>query len=318
MKIEQIAQAIKENDNFVLGAHVGPDGDSLGGLLSLGAFLAQMGKNYCISSSDSRPVIPPQYAFLPNINEVRDHKDCFDPATFVALECPSLERLGVNNKLAGKARTLINIDHHGDNLNYGTVSWVEPKTSSTCEMLFKLSKLLPVKITKDIALCLYVGMVTDTGRFQYSNVNAQTFEVAKELLEVGVDTNMVFKQIYENRSFTSTVLLGEVMARALFNAKTGLAYSMVTNEDFLLNSIDIGETEHFIDFLRAIRGVKIAAIFKEVAPTETKISLRSTDGCDVSKIAEKFGGGGHAAASGYTARKPLKDAISELVKLVNG
>jgi phosphoesterase RecJ-like protein len=97
-----------------------------------------------------------------------------------------------------------------------------------------------------------------------------------------------------------------------------LVYSTVTNEDFVLNNMDVGETEHFIDILRAVKGVKVAAIFKEVTPTETKVSLRSTDGLNVAKIAEKFGGGGHAAASGYSSKKSLKEAINDLVKLVNG
>ena len=219
--------------------------------------------------------------------------------------------------MASKAKVLINIDHHGDNLNYGKINWVEPYTSSTCEMLFYLSKLLPVKIDKEIALYLYVGVLTDTGRFQYSNVKPATFEASKQLLEYGLDTNAIFKQIYENRSFPSTVLMGEVMARASFFPKTGFTYSTVTNEDFLLNNIDVGETEHFIDYLRAIKGAKVAAIFKEVTSTETKVSLRSTEGLDVSKIAEKFGGGGHAAAAGYTARKPLRDAIDDLINEIN-
>lgn len=315
-EIEQIAKILKEEDDFVLGAHVGPDGDSLGGLLALGAFLKQMGKNYCISSSDAKPMSPPQYRFFPNIDHIKDHKDCFTPRVFIALECPSLERLGVNNKLASKAKILINIDHHSDNLDYGTVNWIEPKTSSTCEMLLKLADLLSIKLDKDMALYLYVGILTDTGRFQYSNVAPATFDAARMLLEFGLDTNSIFKQIYENRSFFSTVLLGEVMAKASFDPKAGFAYSSINNEDFLLNNIDVGETEDFIDFLRAIKGVKIAAIFKEVAQNETKVSLRSTDGIDVAKIAEKFGGGGHQAAAGYTARKPLKDAINDLSNIV--
>lgn len=316
--VEEIADVLKEQDDFVLAAHVGPDGDSLGGLVALGLFLEQMGKRYCIASSDAKPVIPPQYRFLPKINQVKDHRECFEPKVFVSLECPSMERLGVNGKMARRAKTFINIDHHGDNLKFGTVFWIESEISSTCEMLFELAGHLPVKIDKDIATLLYVGILTDTGRFQYSNVKPATFEVAKQLLQFGIDTNTIFKQIYESRSYFSTVLYGEVLAKAKFYPKTGLAYSTVTNEDFLLNNIDMGETEHFIDALRAIKGVRIAAIFKEVSPNETKVSLRSTDHYNVAKIAEIFGGGGHAAASGYSSRKPIKDAVNDLVRVVDG
>lgn len=315
--IEEVARILNENNDFIIASHVGPDGDSLGGLLALGLFLKQMGKVYCIASSDTKPVIPPQYRFLPQINDIKDSKECFEPKVFVSLECPSIERLGVNAKQAKRAKLFLNIDHHEDNLKYGTLNWLDPDISSTCEMLFQLSKHLPVKINKDIAILLYVGIVTDTGRFQYSNVKPSTFEVAKKLLEFDLDTNAIFKQIYENRSYYSTVLFGEVLAKAKFFPKTGLAYSTINNEDFILNNIDIGETEHFIDSLRAIKGVKIAAIFKEVSPKETKVSLRSTNRYNVAKIAEKFGGGGHAAASGYTSHKPLKDAINDLVKMVN-
>lgn len=315
--MQDIAKAIIEGDNFVLGAHVGPDGDSLGALISLSSFLEQMGKKFFVSSSDARPVIPSSYKFMPNISRVKDSKESFDPDVFISLECPTLERLGVNNKLASKAVVLLNIDHHGDNIGYGTVNWIEATTSSTCEMLYKLSKLLPVKIDKDIAFNLYIGILTDTGRFQYSNVSPSTFEAAKELLKFGLDTNAIFKNIYENRSFYSTVLLGEILARASFFPKTGFIYSSVTNEDFLLNHIDVGETEHFIDSLRAIKGVKVAAIFKEVGPLETKVSLRSTDGVNVAEIAEVFGGGGHKAASGFTSGKSLKEAINDLKNIIN-
>ena len=314
--MEKIAKVLIEEDYFVIGSHVGPDGDSLGGQLALASFLDQMGKNYCISSSDSKPTFSSHYRFLPNINSIKEHRECFEPRVFIALECPTFERLGVNVKLAKNAKTLLNIDHHGDNLKYGTLNWVNADASSVSEMIYNLSALLPVKITKQIALYLYVGIVTDTGRFQYANVKPSTFEVAKKLLELGLDTNYIFKQIYESRSFYSTLLLGEVMAKARFFPKSGLVYSSVNNEDFILHNIDVGETEHFIDFLRAIKGVKVAAIFKEVTPTETKISLRSTDGLDVAKIAEHFNGGGHPAASGYTSHKPLKQAIDDLVKLL--
>ncbi len=315
-KLKEIAKLLKEKDDFVLGSHVGPDGDSLGGLLALGSFLKQMGKKYCLSSSDAKPVIPPQYNFLPGIKEIKEYKECFEPKVFISLECPSLNRLGVNNKLAKKAEIIINIDHHVDNKSYGHVNWIEGETSSISEMLFDLSKELPVKIDKDIATNLYVGVVTDTGRFQYSNVRPKTFGTVKELAEYGVQICDIFQKIYENRSFFSTVLLGEVMAKAKFLEKSGLIYSTVTNEDFLLNSIEVGETEHFIDFLRAVKGARIAAIFKEVSKKETKISLRGTNSYNVSKIAEIFGGGGHAAASGYTSRKPLTEAIKDLVKAV--
>ncbi len=315
--MEKVVETIKERDNFVLGAHVGPDGDSLGGLIAMGSFLKQMNKEYCLSASDVRHVIPPQYKFLPGIENIKESSECFEPEVFISLECPTLDRLGVNNKLAEKAEVLLNIDHHGDNANFGDINWVEAKKSSICEMIYDMSKFLPVKLDKDIALNLYVGILTDTGRFQYSNVRPDTFEAAKELLKLDLDTNAIFRDIYENRSFHSTVLLGEVIAKAVFNKKKRFAYSSITNEDFLLNNIGVGETEHFIDFLRAIKGVEIAAIFKEVSPKETKISLRSTNGYDVSKIAEKFGGGGHAAASGYTSHKPLKDSIDELVGAVN-
>lgn len=315
--LEKTIKVIEENDTFVLGAHVGPDGDSLGGLLALGSFLEQMNKKVCLSSSDAKLIIPPQYLLLSGTDRIKDHNECFEPDVFISLECPTLERLGVNNKIAEKAKTLVNMDHHGDNSNYGDINWVEPNKSSVCEMIFNMAKLLPVRIDKAIALNLYVGILTDTGRFQYSNVRPETFEAAKELLKFNLDTNSIFRDIYENRSFHSTVLLGEVMSKAVFDKKTGFIYSSVNNEDFLLNNIQVGETEHFIDLLRAIKGVKIAAILKEVSPKETKISLRSTNGYDVSKIAEKFGGGGHMAASGYTSKKPLKEATEELVKTVN-
>ncbi|RJQ33403.1 MAG: 30S ribosome-binding factor RbfA [Actinobacteria bacterium] len=314
---QQIAKVIKENDNFVVASHVGPDGDSLGSTVALGLILDKLGKKYCLSFGDTKVDIPPQYRFLPKIEKLKPYKECKVCDVLIVLECPSINRMGGSSKLLNKAKTVINIDHHGDNNKYGDLVWVKPEKSSTAEIIYDLSGEFDVGIDLDIATNLYTGLVTDTGRFQYSNTEATSFQMAKELLEAGVDIKQIFEEVYESHSYRSAVLLGQMLSRAAFINQHNLVYSSVSAEDFLLSKASVGEIEHFIDLLRSIHGVEIAVLFKEVSTGDIKVSMRSKGGVNVAKICEHFGGGGHASAAGYSTAKSLNEAIKSLLDYLN-
>lgn len=309
---EEVVEALKNNNNFVIASHVGPDGDSLGSTIALGLILNKLSKNVNLAFGDAKVNIPPQYQFLPLVDQIKSYKDCFKPDVFISLECPTTKRLGGSNKLIKDSYLLINIDHHGDNVSYGDINLIESDISSTAQMIFELSEMLEVELDRDIATNLYTGIVTDTGRFQYTNTSPATFRAAGELLAYGVDIKQVFECIYENRSFASSVLLGEILARARLDKDLKLIYSYITHDDFVLSGIDVGETEHFIDALRRVGAAEMAVIFKEVAADDIKVSLRSKVGRDVAQTAEVFGGGGHKAAAGFNTTKTLEETMNDL------
>lgn len=311
--LKQIAELIKNEKSFTVASHVGPDGDSIGSTLALGHALKMLGKEVSLSFGEDGVSIPPQYQMFEDLDWLKSYKKSKANPVFISLECPQQSRLGGSYKLLKKAKKVINIDHHSDNRNYGDINYVNSEVSSTCEILFNIFKLLDIIINKKLATYLYVGLVTDTGRFQYSNISPKTFEIAKQLLEKDVDANSIFQHVYENRSLKSLKLLGMILSRAKTELK-GLIYSTISKDDFNLSSIGIGETEDYIDFLRSCKGMKVAAIFKEVNDKEIKVSLRSQNSINVAKIAEKFGGGGHAAAAGYTSKESLPTSVNNFKK----
>lgn len=312
---EKVVLSIAEGTEFVVSTHIGLDGDALGSLIAMGLLLEKLKKNFYIALGE-KIRIPPQYNFLPRQELIQSHNSRLPqaPKVFIALECPSLSRLGNLKKIASRCGTLINIDHHGDNKIFGNINLIDKEASSTCEILFFLSRDLGVRLNLEIATCLYTGIVTDTGRFQHANTTKTTFEVARKLLELGIKPNEIFQKIYENRPLAGTKLLGIILSKAEFLPEIGLIYSVITKEDFLLTGIDLGVTEDYVDFLRAVRNVRVAALIKEISKEQIKVSLRSKDSTDVSKVAAKFGGGGHRAAAGYTSKTSVQETINNLVK----
>ena len=313
--LKTVADVIQNEKDFIIGSHVGPDGDSLGSSLALAHTIKMLGKKVSISIGEDYVNIPPQYRFMPDVDWFRSYKQLRPADVFISLECPQMSRLGASSGLAEKARVLVNIDHHIDNKEYGNINYVNKETSSTCEILYNLFELLDIKMNRKLATYLYVGIVTDTGRFQYSNTGPKTFEVATKLLETGAKPNTVFQHIYENKSLNSLKLLGMILSRSTVFSN-GFIYSTVDKDDLILAGIQMGETEDFIDYLRAGRGVKVAAILKELKNGQIKVSLRSRNDINVAKISEVFGGGGHEAAAGFSSSETMANTVRKLCEEV--
>ena len=312
-EFKRIAELINKEKVFTVASHIGPDGDSLGATLALGYVLKKLKNKVDLCFGEERVIIPPQYNLFENIELIKSYKECKNNQVFISLECPQKSRLGRSIKVADNSEIIVNIDHHSDNHDYGDINFVDEKISSTCEILYDLFQILGIKIDKQLATYLYVGIVTDTGRFQYSNTSPKTLNIASNLLKIGVNSTEIFQRVYENRSLRSLKLLGMVLERTRTTPE-GLNYSFITQDDFKLSNTKFGETEDYIDFLRATRKVNVAAIFKEKQNKEIKVSLRSRNTINVAKIAEKFGGGGHSAAAGYNTKSKLEESIEELKK----
>ena len=323
--MRKVIEAIKKGKHFLVTAHVNLEGDALGSQLAMKELLIGMGKDVLILDSDP---VPEHYRFLPKADEVSgkfDKVGAFDTA--VVLDCPTLNRTGrVKDVIKASGVPIINIDHHVSNEKFGDVNWVEPNASSAGEMVFRLFKEAGVKMTKEVALSLYIAILTDTGSFNYDNTSSATHDIAGELLGYGLDPALVSESVYERRSVKDINLLGLVLATIRVNDKGTIAHLEVTKDMLDKTGADLAKSEGLINFARSIDGVKVAVLFKEDQKDKNKIniSFRSKgDGSiiDVNKIASIFGGGGHTKASGCVingslgdVKKKVLDKIEEVLK----
>lgn len=313
--IDLIWEKLLEAENVIVIGHLNPDGDTIGSVFSFYKVLTEMGKQVFPCLGDSA-IVPPQYEFLPRLDKYSSPKRFPDEALVVMVDCTNIERLG---NLADKIEDqpfLINIDHHHDNKNFGNLNLVGDQFSSTSEVLYRLYRLKGVDIDKEVALMLYTGIVTDTGRFQYRNTTVDTLAIASDLVKIGVEPNYVFEKVYEKLSYGAIKLMGKAIENACFLEEIGLIYTTVAQEELRATGALLAETENFIDLIRLVDGANIAAVFKEMQDGTLRVSLRSKFTYDVSKIAAIHGGGGHRNASGYSTKGPLEAAIAELVNNV--
>ncbi len=296
--MEKAIQAIKKHKKFLVTAHVNLEGDSLGSQLAMKKLLTFLGKTAYIVDHDPAP---DHYKFLPNTDEVStDIKMKRDFDAIVVLDCPNLKRIGRVQELVTKDKTVINIDHHISNENFGNVNWVDPNASSAGEMVFRLFKKMDVPITKDIALVLYIAILTDTGSFNYDNTLRATHEIAGELLGYGLKPAQVSESVYERRSISDIKLLTLVLSSLRLNPAGDIAYLEITKSMIKETGADYLKSEGFINYARSIDKARIAILFKEDPNGGNKInvSFRAKGDVDVNVLAAAFGGGGHVKASG--------------------
>lgn len=302
-------------DTFVVATHVQPDGDAIGSLLGTAFLLEKLGKRVWIAW-DRASAVPSYYRFLPGARRLRAARLPARYSALITLDAATEERLGDSGTLTDRADLVINLDHHPDNTFFGHINLVSDGAAATAEIVLRLSRRLPIELDRDIATCLYVGLVTDTGRFQYGSTTPQTHRFAGELLRHGVDPAAVFRQVYEAFSLAALELLCHVISRVKYLDGPKLIYSFLTRADLRATGVGIEETENFIDFLRAVRDANVAALFKEAENGEYRVSLRSKQNVDVGAIARVYGGGGHPNAAGFTSKDGISKTATELARLI--
>lgn len=306
---ELAAKTLRESATVAVCCHVAPDGDALGSMLGLGNFLERQGKQVWTSWGSADLTVPYQYAFLAGADRISKPTELPDRVeTFIAIDCGDIKRLDILQERFHAAGVSINIDHHLSNPGFADVNIVEPARASSSELAYELVKRLDGAVEKHEATCFYTGMVTDTGRFQFSNTNPETLRVAAELLEAGADHLQVAERVYQSASFVQLRVLGAMLTRA--KRENGLVYSWLMLED--LGELGIEETEDFIDVLRSVRDIQVALLIKQQPSGGWKGSLRSRGRIDVSKVAQTFGGGGHAAAAGFNFKGGLEELIQKV------
>lgn len=307
-------QALAAAESVNLACHVNPDGDALGSLLATALGLRKLGKKVYPTWGAAPVQVPPSYAFLPGVDLLVQPSELPDCDLFVALDCGAAHRLGSVEKLAKACDPLINVDHHPGNDQFGTLNVVVTTASSTAELVAGLLRDAGVEMDKDIATALYVGIVTDTGRFQYSNSSPDTLRLAADLLAHGVDAPAIAQEVYESAPFGYLKLVGRVLDRAVLHEESRFVYSWIKLADLAETGVGADETDGLIDLVRSTRAADVAAMFKEQHDGAWRVSMRSK-GRSVGAMARKRGGGGHDLAAGFTATDLEATAASLLADL---
>jgi len=311
--LEAAANAIRDHERFLLTTHENPDGDALGSLLAAKLALDRLGKDAVMYLAGQVP-LPAEYGFM-KLDELRREVPT-DVATRVllALDCANASRLGGDYAtLLESAPLVVDIDHHHDNTRFGDVNVIVAAASSTGEILRDLLRALGVALTPEIAESLYIALVTDTGRFQYTNTTPRALRLAAELVEAGANLHRVFQGVYESVEFAKLKLLARALGRAEVYDGGRLVVAYLLREDFLEVGAVEPYSEGIIDYLRAVEGSDMAVLIRE-PPTrggpKHRVSLRSRgDELDVSMIARNGGGGGHRQAAGFSSELPLDELI---------
>lgn len=309
MVIARIADEIKKKRVFAITAHVSPEGDALGSELALAIALRQLGKEASVINFDP---VPRQLRFLPHDKVIKDKKEIegsFD-ALFV-LDCGDIERTNLFKDAPPSVPLVINIDHHLTNKKFGHINWVEESAAATGELIYYLIERLGLRITPDIAICLYTTLLTETGNFNYSNTSSKVLRIAADLVEAGADPWKIAVSLGEN-SPERLRLLGELLINIEKSRDGKIAWFTITNELFERTKTSAEDTENLVNYPRSLLGVEVALLFREVSPDSFKISLRSNGVVNVAEIATKFAGGGHKYAAGCLVKGRL-DAVKDLV-----
>ena len=301
-ELERVAADLRDGDRFLLTTHEGPDGDALGSLLALHELLGQMGKDSVMFMAAKEFPLPVEYRFLPLTDVFHEPPADVRDRTLVFLDCGNIDRMPVDF-LQRDGAHILNIDHHHDNTRFGTVNLVDTDASCTAEILWRLAKLLDLRITREIATALYVGLVTDTGKFMYENTDPDSHRMAAELIEAGVNVDETYRRLYERVPIEKAKLVARAIEKIERFDDGRLALTYISREDYAATGASDLLTEGIIDHVRALEGTMVAGVVRdktEGGRTARKVSLRSSDGAvDVSVIAREHGGGGHMRAAGF-------------------
>lgn len=315
---QEIQKIIEKNQTFILSTHINPDGDAIGSEIGLYHYLKSLDKDVYILNADPLPEL---YHFLDEYHEYvqkfsPEHEILFDQADVIfILDISTTERLGrLGEDILNSKAKRICIDHHTSNSIKYDIAVIDQTASATGELIYFFLKYINAEITKEIAECLYVAIMTDTGSFRFSNSSSQSHYVTSELIKTGINNRKIYEYVYENNPPRKVHLFAKTLS-TLEIVHNGIIASMELTQNMLKSTGTTKEdAEGFVDYLNTIKGVKLSLLFYEVNENTTKVSLRSKGDVDVDKLAGEFGGGGHMHSAGifYPGGK-LKDVKKKII-----
>jgi phosphoesterase RecJ-like protein len=315
-ELAQAAEAIRGGERFLVTTHENPDGDALGSMLALKLALDQLGKDVSMLLVGDAP-LPGEYSFMPLEGLLRHVPDDASSRILLAVDCANESRIGPDPEVLQLSPLVLDIDHHHDNSRFGDINVIDATASSTGELLRDLFRELDVELTPQIAEALYIALVTDTGRFQYTNTTPKSLRLAAELVEAGADLHRIFQGVYESVQFAKLKLLARALERAQVYEGGRLVVSYLLRDDFQEVGAAEPYSEGIIDYLRAVEGADMAVLIREPPRSGGplhRVSLRAShDELDVSAMARKSDGGGHRQAAGFSSEASIEE-ITDFVR----
>jgi bifunctional oligoribonuclease and PAP phosphatase NrnA len=313
---DQVLAELRDADKLVVVAHENPDGDAIGSLVAMQGILSEIGKDCLMFIAERDLPLPQEYRFLPLEGLVSEPPGDVNERTIVFLDCGNIER-NPAEAFRHPGAHLLNIDHHHDNTHFGTVNLVAPEASCTAEIVWDLMRALGVTPTRTVAEALYVGLITDTGRFMYENTGTQAHLMAADLIEAGVDVHAIYRRVYEGVPYGKLALLARGLANVQRYDDGRLTITDLSTVDFNDSDAEESYSEGVVDHLRAVQGTRLAALVRDrlsgPGNGSRKVSLRAgDDAIDVSAIARAQGGGGHRQAAGFSTELSYDELVSFL------
>ncbi|OGS08711.1 MAG: hypothetical protein A2270_01720 [Elusimicrobia bacterium RIFOXYA12_FULL_51_18] len=313
-EFKKLKKIIVTGRSFFLAGHLNPDGDTLGSMLAISSVLKRLGKKVYLFSNDP---VPENLSFLPHVKSIKigrlPPKKRFDAA--ILLECSTPQRGGDLSTILKHAGKVVNIDHHKTSEFYGDVNIVEPHSSSTAEIVYRLFYSMKAHVTKTEAACLYVGIVTDTGRFHFPATSPRTLEVASRLLETGFRFSRINDLLYATKSCLALKVLGRGLESLELLCGGRLAVMSLKTSDFACFGASPEHTENVINYGMMVPGVKVTVLFREAADC-LSVTFRSRSHVDVSLIAKTFGGGGHKNAAGCRMKAGMQEGRKKILAVI--
>jgi phosphoesterase RecJ-like protein len=309
--LSQVVELVEKKDRFAVTSHVRPDGDSLGSSLGLYWLLRALDKDVEVTMRDTAPHA---YQQLPGAAAIRVTPSVDRPydAVFV-IECSDIDRPGLIDL---EKQFVVNIDHHSTTALFGAINWIDSTASAVGEMIYNLCKATGVRVTKEIAECVYTALLTDTGSFHYSNTTERTFKIASELVRTGVKPAKTAEAIFGSYQWPKIELLSLVLATAKRDETGHIAWMEQTLEMQEQTRASEEDADGFVNYPLSVGEVEATALFKECSPGVYRTSLRSKGDVNVAKVAEQFGGGGHRNAAGCTLKGNLDSVERQVVPLL--
>jgi len=309
--LSQVVELIEKKDRFAITSHIRPDGDGLGSSLGLCWLLQALNKEVEVIMRDPAPHA---YQLLPGAGAIRvvPNVDRTYDAVFV-IECSDIDRPGLASL---DQQFVVNIDHHSTTELFGTINWIDSTAAACGEMIYNLCKATGVRVTKEIAECVYTALLTDTGSFHYSNTTERTFKIASELVRTGVKPAKTAEAIFGSYQWPKIELLGHVLATARRDETGQVAWMWQTIAMQEQSKASEEDADGFVNYPLAVGEVEATALFKETSPGVYRTSLRSKGDVNVARIAEQFGGGGHRNAAGCTLKGDWDEIEQKVVPLL--
>lgn len=307
--MNRIIEQIKNAADIALICHVSPDADTLGSTFALYEELVRLGKKAVVIADEK---LPEYLDFICDDYIVYD--TCRRYELCICIDCGDDKRIGKRFELVNAAKTSINIDHHYTNTEYADINYVDSHAAATGEIIYRLLREMKLDIPVSVATKLYAAITGDTGGFRYTNTTPDTMRIASNLLEIGVKQWDVNKRIFEEKNIGTVMLLGELSSKLITEEDGKICAVILKNELCDKYGVSIKDMDSIIDIPRSVRGCEIAVSFKQTKERLTKVSLRSNGEADVSKIALKFGGGGHKKAAGLVLELPVLEAYEKILE----